>query len=250
MKIENSTIRGSKIFSLRKYFTLIELLIVVAIISILAAMLLPALSLAKGMAKQINCLSNMKQIGLLTSFYLTDFGYLPPEKWEPSTGWTYKTWEWEINTNTNATTGVTATGLIGLGYLEHKQSNYLGHTGDNGKTRSPFACPEATALSSQVIGLNRNLNGAAGLRGPSFKNPSRLAYISDSRGSPSFMNLFISATDTNTIALRHQNKNSFNVVYADLHGDSRNKNSVTISTASGQQKDTPFWLATSNQAAD
>jgi hypothetical protein len=212
-------------------------------------MLLPALSLAKGMAKQINCLSNMKQIGLLTSFYLTDFGYLPPEKWEGSGGWQYRTWQWNVNVVSGGSMMVTETGLIGLGYLEHKQSNYLGHTGDNGKTRSPFACPEATETSSQVIGLNRNLNGAAGLRGPSFKNPSRLAYISDTRGSTSFMNLYISATDTNTVALRHQSQNSFNVVYADLHGDSRNKYTVTISTASGQLKDTPFWLAVPSQTA-
>ncbi len=59
-------------------FTLIELLVVISIIALLVALLLPALSSARSAARSMQCLSNLKQLGLAASMYSSDHaGFLP-----------------------------------------------------------------------------------------------------------------------------------------------------------------------------
>src|SRR5579863_9975311 len=53
-------------------FSLVELLVVIGIIAVLAALLLPALSMAKARGRRVTCLSNVRQIDLGFRMYCDD----------------------------------------------------------------------------------------------------------------------------------------------------------------------------------
>lgn len=75
-------------FQSRRSFTLIEVLVVITIISVLAALLVPSLQSSRENAKWITCINNLRQIGIAVALYGDERGHYP-WAFEGGTDWSY-----------------------------------------------------------------------------------------------------------------------------------------------------------------
>ena len=128
----------------RRAFTLIELLLVIAIIAVLAALLLPALSSAREKARRAACMNNLHQAALAMEGYTGDYGgYYPGgHSWQgsltyhiagsrlPMTEFPATSWDAMLTTHTNAVEAYTVRGetvhaINIMGRQVYGQPNYM-----------------------------------------------------------------------------------------------------------------------------
>ena len=112
-------------------FTLVEMLVVIAIISILLALLLPGLRNSLEQARTLSCLNNLKQIGSAHQMYVDDHApWICPAQWRNQANWSGIWVQWA---------GV----LAGVGYLQAPLA--LDSATAPQKDGSVFMCPTGLA---------------------------------------------------------------------------------------------------------
>src|SRR5947209_12612773 len=140
----------------RAAFTLIELLIVIAIIAILAGILFPVFAQARGSARKTTAMSNLRQIGTALHMYTADYDEHLPNRWPVWPGYQ----EFILES------------LTGTGYLDALLHPYV-------RNQAIWYSPEDRLPNKRRSSFPLNGQLAPGWSAAQIGKPARASYLTD-----------------------------------------------------------------------
>lgn len=147
------------------HFTLIEMLVVIAIIGILASMMMPALQNALETSRSLSCINNLKGFGVAIAQYIEDTGrFMKHEGWDD--GQTTYSWHLRIAGIKGSSQAVSTTYVKHLGWKKYSGNPYFCPAVDWSATNPSWS---SYAVSSHMLGF----------RPSAFKKPSQTAALVD-----------------------------------------------------------------------
>jgi len=186
-------------------FSLIELLVVIAVIGILMSLLLPAFKKARDTARQITCVSNVKQLYVCFASYSNDYNGRYPAMRNPYTGpigWMQTLFPYAYGTRTYTTKSMLAS-IFHCGEMANSTANLPGY-GSNLSRLVPHFMPSLTTFADI---------SAEYMKTQIITQPSYWPLLQDSDNWTS------DSAQKNTIAFRHRDKTygSASFVFCDGH---------------------------------
>ena len=240
----------------KNLFTLVELLVVIAIIAILASLLLPSLAKAKEQARSVQCLGNLKNIGLA----MVMFAEQNNDKLPHTTGSGYCfNWSYFLVWAGLAPEAEDTVGGFGMGAWAYPDGSVVLQgikVVRRGAVNTRFACPSVSELdllganayytnsygaSNGVTGIDNALNAAKGAKFSQLSTPAQTALTFDGGNfkdaavklTPIYWTAWWSSAADVVYSVSRRHNDGFNALFADGHATHMKAGDVPADAARG-----------------